>query len=286
MTIREAIEAIAVAATPIYGEHEAKQIGRIAIMELGHYTPTQIVLERESVCRVENIDQVVEEISTGRPLQYIIGETEFCSLRFKVQEGVLIPRPETEELVMWIAQSLAEVGSVVTNPQILDVGTGSGAIAVSLASIVGGSQVWAVDISEDALTQARANNVLNDTNVRFVQGDALAGIERLFEAKGEKFDIVVSNPPYIPRSESIDMRSNVVGFEPHIALFVDEEDPLIFYRRIAQGAQKLLKQGGKLYFEIHENFAPQMVEMLREMGYREVICRNDINEKPRMICAQ
>ncbi|MFR9603195.1 MAG: peptide chain release factor N(5)-glutamine methyltransferase [Rikenellaceae bacterium] len=282
MTIREAIGRIAAAATPIYGEHEAKQIGRIAIMELGHYTPTQIVLERESECRVENIDKVVEEISTGRPLQYIIGETEFCSLRFKVQEGVLIPRPETEELVMWIAQ---EWGGGKA-PQILDVGTGSGAIAVSLASMVEGSQVWAVDISEDALSQARANSVLNDTNVRFVQGDALAGIERLFEAKGERFDIVVSNPPYIPRSESREMRDNVVGFEPHMALFVDEEDPLIFYRRIAQGAQKLLRQGGKLYFEIHENFAPQMVEMLREMGYEDVVCRNDINEKPRMICAQ
>ncbi len=279
MKIREAIESIARCATPIYGEHEAKQIGRIMVMELGHYTPTQIVLDRESECTIESLEEVMNQIAEGRPIQYIIGETEFCNLTFRVAEGVLIPRPETEELVRWIVNN-----SYNKKPRIVDVGTGSGAIAVSLANLIPEAEVYGVDISQDALLQARANAEANSTNVRFIEGDALAGIERSLP-EGVKFDIVVSNPPYIPRSEAKDMRCNVVDYEPHIALFVDNSDPLIFYRRIAESALKILTQGGCLYYEIHESFAREMVEMLSQMGYEPVELREDINQKPRMICA-
>ncbi len=278
MTIREAIEAIEKAAIDIYGEREARQIGRIAVMELGHYTPTQLVLDIESQCSIENIDWVVEQVRKGRPIQYIIGESEFSGLIFKVREGVLIPRPETEELVRWI---VAEARG--TTPRIVDVGTGSGAIAVSLAKLIEGSELWGVDISVDALSQARDNGELNGVRVNFIEGDALRGVEHYLPSA--KFDIVVSNPPYIPRLEGAEIRDNVMNFEPHLALFVDDDDPLIFYHKIAESSLKILRPEGALYFEIHENFASEMVSMLSDMGYVDIECRRDINEKPRMICA-
>ncbi|MFI3282162.1 MAG: peptide chain release factor N(5)-glutamine methyltransferase [Rikenellaceae bacterium] len=279
MTIREVIDAISQAAMEVYGEAEAKQIGRIMVMELGHYTPTQLVIWRDEECRIDNIEEIIAEVKSSRPIQYIVGSTEFCSLEFKVAEGVLIPRPETEELVWWIVEDHKSL-----TPRIVDVGSGSGAIAVSLAKNLLCSEVWSVDISSEALVQARTNGELNGVNVNFVEGDALLGVERYLPDVG--FDIVVSNPPYIPRSEGESMRQNVMDFEPHVALFVDDAEPLIFYRKISESAQKLLTNGGKLYFEIHENFAPQMVEMLESMGYINIICREDINQKPRMICAQ
>ncbi len=279
MTIRETIDLIACAAETLYGECEARQIGRFMVMELGHYTPTQLVLGIDDECCIENLDSILEQVRSGRPMQYIVGQTEFCGLIFKVQEGVLIPRPETEELVMWIVEDWGG-----TKPKILDVGSGSGAITVSLAKLIEGSQVWGVDISEEALAQAQTNSTLNEVEVKFAKGDALRGVEATLPDR--LFDIVVSNPPYIPRPEGDAMRRNVMEFEPHIALFVDESDPLIFYRKIAESGRKILKSGGKLYFEIHENFATQTIEMLQDMGYTNVVCRDDINQKPRMICAQ
>ncbi len=279
MTIREAIEAISNAAMELYGEREAQQIGRIMVMELGHYTPTQIILSRDEECQIEEFSTILEEVKKGRPMQYIIGTTEFCDLQFKVQEGVLIPRPETEELVRWITEAHQN-----QSPRIADIGTGSGAIAVSLSKLLPQSEVWAVDISPDALAQAKENNRINNTNVNFVEGDALQGVERFLPPKS--YDIIVSNPPYIPQSEVEAMRKNVVDFEPHLALFVEDSDPLIFYRVIAISSAKLLTNCGKLYFEIHEDYAKETVSMLQSLGYQGVECRHDINEKPRMICAQ
>ncbi len=270
---------ISTAALDLYGEREAYQIGRILVMELGGYTPTQIVVNIDEECSIENLDWVAEQVAAARPLQYIVGEEEFCSLRFKIAEGVLIPRPETEELVMWIVKEWRG-----ESPRIVDVGSGSGAIAVSLAKLLEGSEVWGVDISDVALSQARVNGDLNGVSVHFVEGDALRGVECCLP--DERFDIVVSNPPYIPRSEGDAMRRNVMEYEPHLALFVDDCDPLIFYREIAKSALKLLTNCGKLYFEIHERFSFEMVEMLESLGYRNIICREDINQKPRMICAQ
>ncbi|MFR9594218.1 MAG: peptide chain release factor N(5)-glutamine methyltransferase, partial [Rikenellaceae bacterium] len=210
---------------------------------------------------------------------YIIGETEFCDMIFKVQEGVLIPRPETEELVRWVAGEHRG-----KSPRIADIGTGSGVIAVSLSKLLPSSEVWAVDISPEALAQAGANGALNGVDVNFVEGDALQGVEHFLPE--QKYDIIISNPPYIPQSEGESMRKNVMDFEPHLALFVDDCDPLIFYRAIAPSSTKLLTNCGKLYFEIHEDFAHDMVAMLQSIGYQRVECRHDINDKPRMICAQ
>ncbi len=279
MTIREAIEAIAHAATEIYGEREAAHIGRIMVMELGHYTPTQIVLCRDEECHIEGFSAILDDLRRGRPMQYIVGEEEFCNLTFKVKEGVLIPRPETEELVRWIAQE--HHGKSL---RIADIGTGSGAIAISLSRLLPNSEVWGVDISPEALAQAAVNNALNGASAKFVEGDALRGIENFLPP--QRYDVVVSNPPYIPQSEGAAMRKNVIDFEPHLALFVDDKDPLIFYRTIAISAAKLLTNCGQLYFEIHEDFAQDMISMLQSLGYQRVECREDINQKPRMICAQ
>ncbi len=279
MTIRETIATISQCAKEVYGEREAAHIGRIMVMELGGYSSTQIIINGDQECTIENLDNILEQIRTSRPIQYIIGETEFCSLPFKVAEGVLIPRPETEELVMWIVES-----NTIDSPQILDIGTGSGAIAISLSKLLPKSSVRGVDISPEALRQAQINNKLNEADVLFSLSDALRGVEHTLP--DFRADIIVSNPPYIPRSESGDMRSNVTDFEPHLALFVTDEDPLIFYRSIAQSGVKILNRRGLLFFEIHENFGEEMVDMLSEMGYTNITLRNDINQKPRMICAQ
>ncbi len=280
MTIREVLERVTGAAVEIYGEHEARQIARIVVMEIGGYTSTQLIIDAHEKCNIENLDSIIIQIKAGRPVQYIVGETEFCSVVLNVAEGVLIPRPETEELVMWIEESYRG-----TSPKIVDVGTGSGAIAVALSKELPMSRVWGVDISHDALRQAQANNERNSTQVEFLWGDALQGVEHIFD-EGMQVDVVVSNPPYIPRSEGADMRCNVMDYEPHLALFVEDDDPLIFYRQIAYSALKMLTHGGRLYYEIHENFAAEMVEVLQNMGYRSVECREDINQKPRMVCAQ
>ena len=197
-------------------------------------------------------------------------------MELTVREGTLIPRPETEELVEWIATECDE------GAKILDIGTGSGAIAIALSREVENSRVWAMDISHDALAIARENGKRHAPNVSFVEGDALADFDTLFN---EQFDVVVSNPPYIPQSDVEQMRKNVLDYEPSTALFVPDNDPLLFYRSIAQTAKKILKPEGRLYFEIYELLATEMIQMLEGAGYNDVTLREDFRGKPRMICA-
>ncbi|MFI3280358.1 MAG: peptide chain release factor N(5)-glutamine methyltransferase [Rikenellaceae bacterium] len=262
---------------PIYGAREAEQIARMILAELAGVSLTHLILEPSAECHIENLDTIIDELSAGRPVQYIIGEADFCSFRFAVREGVLIPRPETEELVFRIVEECEP------NPRILDVGCGSGAISVSLAKLIEGSEVWAVDVSTEALAIARENNLRLGADVNFLAADALVGVEEYVDGE---FDIVVSNPPYIPQSEECDMRTNVTSFEPHIALFVEDDNPLVFYKAIAKSALKLLKREGLLYFEIHESLWSEVVDMLRELGYIGVTMIRDINDKPRIICAE
>lgn len=265
------------AAESLYGAREAEQIARMILSEVAGVSITHLVLEPHAQCHIDNLDQILEELSAGRPVQYIIGQADFCGLRFSVREGVLIPRPETEELVYRIVEECPP------EPRILDVGSGSGAIAISLAKTIPDSKVWGVDISKDALAIARENNLRLSAGVTLTEGDALSGVENYVEGE---FDIVVSNPPYIPYSQQADMRENVVNFEPHEALFVEDDNPIVFYRAIAKSALKLLKSEGLLYFEIHESFWSDVVDMLREMGYIGVTMIKDINDKPRIVCAE
>ena len=266
-TRREIIARIETPLTALYGEREARQIARIIVMELGGLCLTDLVAEPDKELGINELDRIIGELAAGRPLQYVLGHTEFYGLDFQVREGVLIPRPETEELVRWIAESPAP-----DNPAVLDVGTGSGCIAVTPVSYT----------HLRALSIARENARRLDAEVDFRQGDALG---ELFPGQREQFDLIVSNPPYIPRREKASMRVNVTGYEPAEALFVEDDDPLIFYRAIARNARRLLRPGGRLYFEIHENFADETLRMLTREGFPDTAVRRDLNDKNRMTCS-
>lgn len=272
MTIRETIQKIEGAISALYDSREATAVARQVVCRRCGYNFSQLVVHYDDEAQIPDLESIVAELAAARPVQYVLGEAEFCDLDFTVSEGVLIPRPETEELVEWVA-SEAKRGA-----RILDVGTGSGAIAVALAKKVEGAEVVAVDISEKALQIAAENVARHSANVTLVKADALGDMTHLGQ-----FDIIVSNPPYIPQSDISAMHSNVVDYEPHTALFVADSDPLCFYRSIAQNGVKMLRDGGSLYFEIYERFGAQMVKMLEEMGYSDSEVVKDVFGKERMV---
>lgn len=263
----------------LYDQRERMNIARMVAAALSGENEMKYLIEGAEVVEIPQLESKVKELSQGRPVQYVIGHSEFCGLDIEVREGVLIPRPETEELVAWVIEKAADI----ERPRILDVCTGSGCIALALAARVGKASVVAVDISDEALTIARCNAERLQLGVEFIKDDALAHLPNIAD---RKFDIVVSNPPYIPISERESMHVNVVNFEPDIALFVADDDPLIFYREIAVTAKHILADNGYLLFEIHQPLAQQTVNMLRELGYDAVELRNDCFDKPRMICSQ
>ncbi len=279
MTRRELLDKLTDSCEAIYGRREAMQIARMILEEIGGISRHELLLHSNEQIDIENIDLIERELSAGRPVQYIIGEAEFCDFRIGVREGVLIPRPESEELLDWIIKE----AKCDDEPRILDIGAGSGALSIALKRALTNSHVTAIEISEEAITIASENIAKLAPDVNILKGDALQGVEHFVESG---FDIILSNPPYIPQQEKAQMRINVTKYEPHLALFVPDNDPLLFYRKIAESSLDLLNCGGKLYFEIHENFAPQMAEMLHQIGFQEVTTRLDINDKPRMICAQ
>ena len=261
----------------LYGEVEARQIAEMIITESGNISRNQLIVDPDKELEIKDIDRIIEELRSWRPVQYVIGRADFDDMSLEVREGVLIPRPETEELVEWITSESAE------DARILDVGTGSGCIAIALSRRLKSSRVWALDISPEALDIARRNGQRYAQSVEFILGDALQDFSELV---GEKLDVVVSNPPYIPRSDEHSMRRNVTDYEPSTALFVEDSDPLIFYRSIARTARRMLKAGGRLYYEIYEHFAADMVAMLEAEGYSEVTVREDFRGKERMVCAK
>ena len=272
MTIRQTIQTIEEALSPLYDSREATAIAREVVCRVCGYTFSQLVINYDSECIIENLQTIIDQLAASRPVQYVTGVAEFYDLEFKVCEGVLIPRPETAELV---AQIVAD-----THPgaKILDVGTGSGAIAVALAKSIEGAKVTAVDISDVALEIAAENAERNGVNIAFYKADALGDMSSLGE-----FDIIVSNPPYIPQSDIVRMERNVVDYEPHTALFVADDDALCFYRSIAQNGVKMLRMGGALYFEIYEQFGKQIRQMLEQMGYKDIVVAKDIFGKERMV---
>ncbi len=272
MTIRETIHTIREAVVSLYGEREAESMARMVVCDRLEYNFSQLVAHYDEECEIAGLNELLDELQSGRPVQYVLGKAEFCDFVFEVAEGVLIPRPETEELVYRIAET-AKCGA-----RILDIGTGSGAIAISLAKLVKESKVVAVDISPEALAIARKNGERLGAKVEFVEADALKDLSTLGE-----FDIIVSNPPYIPQSDIVDMRKNVVDFEPHTALFVPDNDILRFYVATANNAQKMLCEGGSLWFEIYEKAGVELCDMLREKGFSRSELIEDANLKPRMV---
>lgn len=219
----------------------------------------------------------LKELKTGKPLQYVLGETEFYGLKFFVNESVLIPRPETEELVHLVINDCKK--NHLSSPVILDIGTGSGCIPAALKKNIPDSVVMATDVSEASLVVAKKNAEINGVEIQFFHHDILSGKD-VMEGKA---DIIISNPPYIPEKEKNILHKNVVDFEPHIALFSPDNEPLKFYIAISLFAKEKLKRNGKLFFEVHENFAKDVKQLMEENGFGEVEVVKDMQEKERMV---
>jgi len=239
----------------------------------------QVLKKHEKISSIDfkKIVSIVFRLKNNEPIQYIIGETEFCGLKLKVSPAVLIPRPETEELVDWIVRSrLPEECSV------LDIGTGSGCIALAIKNQIKKAEVSGIDISGEAIEIARQNALENGLEVNFSKAD----IFDFSTVNSEKYDVIVSNPPYIRENEKAQMHSNVLNYEPEIALFVPDTDPLKFYSVIAGFAKNNLRENGRLFFEINENLGIEMTDLLRNHGFIQIEVRKDINGKSRMLsCA-
>jgi release factor glutamine methyltransferase len=272
--------------SPIYGEDEAESFFYLILEDKQQLKRIDLALYPDLVFSEEELmlwDSLVEELKKEIPVQYLLGKTSFYGLDFEVNENVLIPRPETEELIEWIIESQkSEVGG--EKLKILDIGTGSGCIAISLAKNLPNASVFAIDVSEEALATAQKNAELNKVNVTFVRQNilevpALGTVEGL----GQEFDIIVSNPPYVRNLEKIEIKKNVLEHEPHLALFVEDDNALIFYRKIAELAQQNLSPNGQLYFEINQYLGKEMVDLLQKMDFKNVELRKDIYGNDRMI---
>ena len=270
---------IAEAVRGLYPEREARRIALTAAAALSGESEAKFLADPNQRVNIDGVERCAAHLAAGCPVQYVTGKTEFCDMTFHVDGSVLIPRPETEELVLWAEQCAADH----RNPRILDVCTGSGCIAIVLAAHLPQAKVTALDISHAALETARRNASMNGVRIRFIEDDALNGMPSL---AGETFDIIVSNPPYIPHSEIESMHVNVTRYEPHEALFVDDADPLVFYRAIARAARTMLSEGGSLLFEVHEAWAERTAEMLRGEGFGQTEVRIDMFGKPRMTCSR
>jgi len=269
--------------TGLYLDTEIESFVRILFQHFLGMTSAQIHLSHDNEPSDKIVKQImksVDELKKYRPIQYILGETEFFGLRFELTSDVLIPRPETEELVDWIAREY-DRNAVLS---MVDVGTGSGCIAVSLAAYFPNADVWAVDVSEAALDVAKRNALKNKVKINFLADDVLKDGTMGFESAS--LDVLASNPPYVAPSEKALMLPNVLKYEPHCALFTPENDPLIFYRRIAALGTKCLKDRGKVFFEINEAFSAEVAEILQKNNYSDIILRKDVNGKWRMVSAE
>ncbi len=338
MQAGEVIKRLKEAARSAYDEHEAHAVAYRLLSDVyGVDRNKALVFPEMEVSGFDAVrfERLCNDVAHAVPVQYIAGHTEFCGLEFEVNPSVLIPRPETEELVGWVCRTAMGMRSGRTMTQgvgaketvrgeapgqeqgqeqeqeqercsfrILDIGTGSGAIAVSLAHFLPWASVQATDIFSEALGTARRNAERNGVAVTFFRHDILSEelpleTERKSETKflgqadttsdndchiaAECYDIIVSNPPYIPLWQKGEMRSNVLDHEPHTALFVPDEDPLLFYRVIGQKAISALRHGGRLFFEINDLYGEQTCRLLEEIGFESVECCGDMNGKPRMI---
>lgn len=279
-TLAALCQAAASRLAPTYGESEARWMVRIIMQELKGYSRVELAVKADAEVSdylIAKVSGIVDRLLTGEPLQYIFGATEFYGLRLAVSPAVLIPRPETAELVDLIVRENARRQDL----RVLDVCTGSGCIAVALARNLPFAQVEAIDISGDALDVARSNAASLKVKVSFRQADAL----RLPSEQEPRFDIVVSNPPYVLDSERVEMSANVLDHEPHIALFVPDSDPLRFYLSIAAYAMTALTAGGRLYFELNTLTSESLVRELRSAGWTDVVILPDTDGKRRFLSA-
>ena len=266
--------------TPIYDAGEAESFFYLILEEKNQMKRIDLALRADLEFSKEELlvwNSILEQLKKEIPIQYLLGKTSFYGLDFEVNESVLIPRPETEELVDWILSN-NRIIQESKNLKILDIGTGSGCIAISLAKNIANSQVYAIDVSEKALATANKNAELNNVNVTFINQNILETEDLL-----QQFDIIVSNPPYVRNLEKEEIKKNVLDNEPHLALFVEDNDALIFYRKIAELAQKNLSENGQLFFEINQYLGKEMIDLLEKMNFATIELRKDIYGNDRML---
>ena len=285
MTIKEAKTDFINTLTPQYGVGEARAMSRYVFEDyFGSKNDSETFMD----FLIEDFEKIKKRLLAGEPVQYVVGFAWFYGLKFKVNPNVLIPRPETEELVEWILETVSRFNSKLKtqNPKpysVLDIGTGSGCIPITLKHKNEGLVVSAVDISEGALITASRNAYRMNVDVEFKRVDILNETDWL---QLTDYQIIVSNPPYIPTKEKALMENNVLDFEPHLALFVDNDDALIFYEKIADFALLHLNTEGSLFFECNEFNAHEVVAMLKNKGFSDVELKKDMSGKDRMICAR
>lgn len=267
-----------------YSANEIHSLGNIIFEHFFNLDPAQRILQRNHLIAQgfgAKLEEIIEQLKLHIPVQYITGVAHFCNLQFEVDKRVLIPRPETEELVAWVYSTICTNCFDSSQLQILDVCTGSGCIAISLAKQLKDAKIKGCDISEAALDLAMENAKKNQTEVEFFHFDALNDSLLL-----QNLDAIVCNPPYVTNNEKMQMQTNVLNFEPHLALFVPDNDPLLFYRAVARLAYLSLKSGGWLFFEINENFSNETSLCIINEGFKDVQLKRDFNQKPRFIAAQ
>jgi release factor glutamine methyltransferase len=268
--------------TPIYDEGEAESFFYLILEEKRLMRRTDLALDPELVFSEKEMEvwnYILEQLKIEIPIQYLLGKTNFYGLDFEVNENVLIPRPETEELVEWIIKENAKTIGL-KDLKILDIGTGSGCIAISLAKNILNAQVYALDVSEKALATAKRNAAINKVDVIFITQNILET-----DDLNQQFDIIVSNPPYVRNFEKQEIKKNVLDNEPHLALFVDDDNALLFYKKIAVLAKKNLPPSGKLFFEINQYLGKEIMTLLDELNFNNIELRKDSYGNHRMIRA-
>jgi release factor glutamine methyltransferase len=275
--VRNAFQQTLSAISPLYAEPECTSIVELVFCNLLQCSKIQLYQRFATnllISQQIRLAELIIELQKHRPIQYILGETEFYGLRLKVGPGILIPRPETEELVHWIQTDYQKCSFL----RVLDIGTGSGCIAVALAKSLFSAIIDAFDVSEDALKFARENASLNNCDISFFRDDIFAEEKNVHGL----YDIIVSNPPYVPDSDRYIMHPNVLDHEPKIALFVPDSDPLLFYDKILEYSLIAGKPGGKVYFEINERYGRKIHDLFKMKGFIEIAIRKDIHGKDRM----
>lgn len=279
MTINFAFQNLLDSIFDFYERDEAEMIARIVFEDVFDLKPSNIVIDADkdfSFEKNEKLNQIIVRLKNHEPVQYVTGKAFFYGNEFEVNASVLIPRPETEELVQWIVESTSN-----KKQNILDIGTGSGCIAISIKENFPDADVLATDISSSALKIAKRNSELLKQQIHFAQSDILS-LENPFNSQ---FDIIVSNPPYISETEKSSLDKNVIAFEPHKALFAIGDDALIFYRRIIEFAKKFLNDGGQLFFEVNQQYGNEVVKLLTENNFKNTELKKDINGNDRMVRA-
>lgn len=277
INIKKVISFIKSELKELYPLSEIDSFVYLIFEHLFNYSKTKLMISQDVEIQedsYQNILNIIRDLKSYKPIQYIIGKTTFYNLSFNITPDVLIPRPETEELVNWIIKENHN-----EYKKILDIGTGSGCIAISLAKNLPGNVVYASDISNDALTVTKNNSELNNVHIQIIQLDVLNSDNQL----NEKFDIIVSNPPYVTEKEKKLMHKNVLDFEPELALFVPDNNPLLFYRAIIDFGMNHLNPEGKIYFEVNESFGKETALLLEERNFQDISLKKDINGKDRML---